>query len=346
MVPPYSLGPLGSALVAGVAAFTAAALTWWLTGRVRQWAIAKRILDIPNDRSLHSSATPRGGGLAIAIVVSSINAIAIGSGYVSFAVAMILWLGTASYAGLGAVDDQYSLSARLRFTVQVVVATMSVGGIFTAAGIPWNLLTLAIGVALTLALVWMVNLYNFMDGCDGIAAVQAVMAGFGGAYLAGSLGFHGVALGAATVAGASLGFLWWNWQPARIFLGDAGSYFLGAQFGLLIIATALHGVMPWFWLILLSPFIADSSLTLLRRLFTGRNWHAAHRTHAYQLLIRSGWSHRRVALSLAGLVAGIAYPGAWVAVHHPDTALMCVGLTYAMIATLWALIVRRSRALL
>ncbi|MGH8595918.1 MAG: glycosyl transferase, partial [Gammaproteobacteria bacterium] len=215
----------------------AAILTLWSTDLVRRRAINQNRFDVPNARSLHANPTPRGGGLAIAVVVLGMNLVAIAAGFGSPAFATITWLSAAGYAALGAADDRYSLSVRLRFSVQLALALFAVSGAYAITGVPLNPLTGALGLLGACLMVWSVNLYNFMDGSDGIAATLAVSAGVAGAYLANRLHFDGVTVGAATLAGASAGFLRWNWPPARIFLGDVGSYFLGAQFALLAFYT-------------------------------------------------------------------------------------------------------------
>jgi Fuc2NAc and GlcNAc transferase len=327
----------------GIGIFTVAAiLTWWWTGIARNWLVARQQLDIPNERSLHASPIPRGGGIALVLVVLGIDSFATGLVHTSMPVAMIVLLATASYALLGALDDRYSLKVRLRCQLQVAIALGAVAAMFWLTAVPWNLLTLIVGAVLVLVLVWMVNLYNFMDGSDGLAAIQAIGAGLFGAYLSAHQGFESVAFAAATIAGASAGFLLWNWHPARIFMGDAGSYFLGAQFGLLGLATALYGTIPWYWGILLAPFVTDASLTLCRRILRGDKWFAAHRTHAYQLLIQLGWTHTQVALALMALMALMVWPCAWVSVFYPQYGPGVAVFTYAMIATLWMIVVKRS----
>lgn len=342
MVLPYTLTGVSPSFMEVIGFLAAAILSWWITGRVRRWAIAKAILDIPNARSSHSLPVPRGGGLAIAAVVLGVNAVAAVVGDISRAVAAIIWISTACYAVLGALDDYRSIRPEIRLVFQTAFSLVCVYSLFAVTMTPFNVLTVCLGVLLSLVLIWSVNLYNFMDGSDGLAAVQAVTAGIAGAVLSGYLNFDGVAFAAASIAGASAGFLWWNWQPAQIFLGDVGSYFLGACFGLLILVTALHGLIPFFWIILLSPFITDATLTLFRRIISGENWRAAHRTHAYQLLVQVGWSHRKVALGLVFLMVLVAYPGAWLSVAYPQYGFECAALVYVLIATLWAIIIKRA----
>jgi Fuc2NAc and GlcNAc transferase len=151
------------------------------------------------------------------------------------------------------------------------------------------------GLLAVLGIVWATNLYNFMDGIDGIAGGQALCAGvFGGALLLLS-GSAGLAAVAFLVAAATAGFLAWNWAPAKIFMGDVGSGFLGFSFGTLAVASENDGGVPLLlWVLLLGVFVVDATVTLLRRTLAGEVPYAAHRDHAYQRAVRSGWSHARV----------------------------------------------------
>jgi Fuc2NAc and GlcNAc transferase len=188
-------------------------------------------------------------------------------------------------------------------------------------------------------LVWMINLYNFMDGIDGIAGVEAVCAsGLGGLVLAWS-GLAGLAEAALVLAGASAGFLVWNWPPAKIFMGDVGSGFLGFAFGVLAISSAKE--RPWLlcpWLILLAVFIVDSILTLVRRLITGERWYEAHCSHAYQHAARRYGSHSKVTLTIAAVNVAWLFPLSWGACVWPAAGppfavlalapLVCMALRY------------------
>lgn len=318
----------------------------YLVGKVREWALTRSLLDVPNERSLHVAPTPRGGGVAILLVVSIVQALAILMGKLTFTTGMPWLLATVAYGALGAWDDHKSLSSGFRLLFQFGLAASYLGALSLSNHWPLSLLGAAAAIVAVFAVVWTVNLYNFMDGTDGIAGVQALAAAAGGACLSANLNLPGIALVSSSVAGASLGFLIWNWQPAKIFLGDVGSYFLGSQFALLAINTALAGVEPWFWLILLAPFIVDASLTLLRRIVRGESWRSAHRSHAYQLLVRQGWTHRAVAALLLGVATVLLAPLAWVSAKNPDLGLYVTTLSFGLMAALWFAIVARARSLL
>lgn len=313
--------------------------TWVLTGKVRVWALSRAVIDMPNTRSLHNAPTPRGGGLAVVIVVLALEASLLASGLLAAHWAWAGWIATLALALIGLRDDLKSLSAACRLFLQLMVC--SAWAIWTfgfASDLPaMIMLTLKI-----LCMVWVVNLYNFMDGSDGLAATQAIGASLLGALLAALLGLENIAYLALLVAGSSAGFLRWNWQPAKIFLGDVGSYFLGGQFAVLCAATAWEGQWPFFWAILLGPFVVDATLTLLRRIMQGERWLAAHRTHAYQLLAQSGWSHESVASGLAWLMVLACFPLAAISVWKPESAPYCMLFAYALLATMWLRIVFRN----
>lgn len=326
-------GVIGVALAICIPAMLSTGL---VTGRVRQWALSRAVIDRPNERSLHAVPTPRGGGLAIVIVVGLIEASLLATVEVDPRWGWSSWLATLCLALIGLCDDLWSLSARFRLCLQIGVCGawgVAVNGFgTTGAGLAWAFQAVA--------MVWIVNVYNFMDGSDGLAATQAVLAGLFGGLLLGAAGAPQLAVPALLVAASSLGFLHWNWHPARIFLGDVGSYFLGGQFAVLCMASAPGGTSAWVWMILLGPFFVDATLTLCRRIVRREKWFAAHRTHAYQLLAQAGWSHRKLVHALAGLVITLCLPLAAIALARPAWGVACVLLAYAFLATIWLRVVR------
>lgn len=255
-------------------------------------AFARLAMDVPNERSLHGVPTPRTGGIGL-FLGAAIAWILTGGGALAY-----LALITAAISAIFLVDDVRSLSVGVRFTAQFVAAI----GFVVVSGLPLWLLSL-----LVLGIVWSMNLYNFMDGANGLAGGMAVV-GFGAYALAALAGGAGdLAMISAIVAGAALGFLAWNFDPARIFLGDAGSIplgFLAAAIGLL----GWHGgVWPfWFPLLVFSPFVLDATVTLVRRGLRGEKVWQAHRVHYYQRLVGLGWSHRRMALCEYALMIAAA----------------------------------------
>ncbi len=236
-------------------------------------------VDRPNERSLHQRPTPRIGGLAL-FPGAAIACIALGTK--TSDVMLLLGLACMLFF-LSIVDDWRSLPATLRFGAHLLAASL-----FAVWLVGASPLALAGAVAVT----WMTNLFNFMDGANGLAGGMAAI-GFGVFGLA-----SGEPILAFAVTGAALGFLLFNFDPARVFLGDAGSIPLGFLAGGLGLLGVVKGQWPlWFPLLSFAPFVVDATLTLLRRILRRETFWTAHREHYYQRLIRMGWSHRRLALA-------------------------------------------------
>lgn len=291
-------------MITGWILIAVVALSFVLTGLMRRYALSRQLLDHPNERSSHSAPTPRGGG--VAIVVAFMAGLVLGEG-VSAAATIALIGGGMCVALVGFIDDHGHIAARWRLLAHFSCAAW----VLYWTGIPqfeWMGVAVDIGpVAAVLAalyLVWMLNLYNFMDGIDGIAGVEALTVGVGGTAV---YWLAGVPMGSdvdlpALVAAASLGFLLWNFPPARIFMGDAGSGFLGLMLGAFSLQAAVaRPVLLWCWLVLLGVFIVDATVTLIRRLLRGERVYEAHRSHAYQRASRAFGAHRPVTLAVAAL---------------------------------------------
>lgn len=269
----YLAPPLALALSFGT-------LAWLLGGSHRLL-----VLDLPNERSLHAAPVPRTGGLGLlaGIVAAWLIASPAGS-WPAFAGALIL-------AGVSFFDDLRGLPVLMRLSVQLAVSVALVAWHWGAfPGAAW-------AVAAVLAIAWMCNLYNFMDGSDGLAGGMAVF-GFGAyaiaAWLGGALELAALCAG---IAAAALAFLAFNFPPARIFMGDAGSVtlgFLAAALGLLGWERGLWAA--WFPVLVFSPFIVDATVTLLRRAFRGERVWQAHKEHYYQRVVQLGAGHRGTAL--------------------------------------------------
>ena len=276
---------------------------------VRRWAERRQLLDIPNERSSHTRPTPRGGGLVI-VVLSTAGLILAWLRYptASPTVLIAYLVGAWLIAGVSWVDDLRSLPNRMRFGAH------SLGAVLVILGIGhWGVVDLPLlgaeslgwlGVIITfLWIVGLTNAYNFMDGIDGIAGGQAVIAGIGWAAL-GCIGSNVGRLMGILLAASSLGFLGHNWPPARIFMGDVGSAFLGFTFAALAVAAAQRDArLALAGILLVWPFVFDATFTFLRRLCRRENVFAAHRSHLYQRLVIAGCSHRAVTLLYIGLAA-------------------------------------------
>ncbi len=288
-----------SLVVFAASCLAAAAMTAWLA----RHAPRLELLDVPNERSSHSSPTPRGGGLAIVVVTLGAVVVAGGRGDLDARIVVAL-LGGLPVAVVGWVDDLREVAPWARLLVHFLAALWMVQWmreVGPPAPGPLGGGLVATGV-LVVATVWSINLYNFMDGIDGLAAGEAVLVGLFGALLLTGDAATGLRQVAAAVAGGSLGFLFFNWAPARIFMGDVGSGFLGFAFAALAVASeALDSLPALAWVLLGGVFVVDATLTLLRRLAARERVWEPHREHAYQRVIRAGGSHRAVALGAAAL---------------------------------------------
>lgn len=290
---------------------------WWLlpvivlaslglTGVLRRYALARSLMDVPNARSSHTVPTPRGGG--VAIVVSFLLAVAVVAalGLVPWSLALALLGGGGWVAVVGFLDDHGHIAARWRLLAHFAGAIWALGWLGGLPPLQVAGLSLNQGwfghIAAAFYLVWLLNLYNFMDGIDGIAGVEAVTVCVGGALLYAVLGQADAALLPLLLAAASAGFLFWNFPPAKIFMGDAGSGFLGLVLGILSLQAAwVAPQLLWSWLILLAVFIVDATFTLLRRLLRGDKVYQAHRSHAYQYASRQHAGHLPITMAVLAI---------------------------------------------
>lgn len=288
-----------------------------LSRLVLGYARAHALFDHPNERSSHTHPMPRGGGLAVVIVVLAGMAVLWAAGALPARMAVAFTGGGGLVAWVGWVDDHHSLRASTRLLAHLAAAVWLVwwlGGMpILATGAERLHLGLAGGALAVLGTMWAINFYNFMDGIDGLATGEAVFVGLAGAVLLGP-DHATVAAVSLLVAAAAAGFLPFNWPPARIFMGDVCSGFLGFLFAGLALASENSGAVPALaWLILLGVFFLDATVTLVRRMFRGERWYASHRSHGYQRAVQAGWSHHGVVtavLLVNVILAGLAWLGA------------------------------------
>ncbi|MGH6635856.1 MAG: MraY family glycosyltransferase [Gammaproteobacteria bacterium] len=330
-----------SALVA----FVAAAI---IAGLVRRHTLRHSVIDIPNERSSHTEPMPRGGGLAICTVFLAVITVLGVIGWLPLRSVMAFAVGGLLVSIIGWTDDHDSISAEWRAIVQLIAAISALWCLGGLAEIDVGIATLHLGwlgsVLGVITIVWLINLYNFMDGIDGLAGIQSVSAAGMGALLFAMKGYWGLSAACALLAAACAGFLVWNWSPAKIFMGDVGSYFLGYTFAVLaFLGESTAGLPALVWCILLGIFVWDATFTLLRRVFAGEAWYQPHRTHAYQRLVQLGFSHRQVAVG--SLLANIFFlwPLAYASVVDPGLLVPIVLLTAAIAWTAWFLVQRAYR---
>ncbi len=282
-------------------------MSWLLVGWVTAYLRRRAILDHPNDRSSHTIPTPRGGGWGIMLTLLPLWAL-IGFAVSGFAAVLPILAGAAALMAISWMDDRRGLGPAPRFLTQIVVVAVGLvalptDGLVLQGLAPWWLDRLLAAFAW----LWFINLFNFMDGINGLAGGEAATIGLGLALVAGLAGLKpGLILYALVTAGAALGFLRWNWDPAKVFMGDVGSVPLGYTLGWLLLSLAALGVWP---AALLVPayFLTDATFTLLRRAAAGKKIWQAHREHFYQKATQQGRSHgavvRAVLLANAVLVA-------------------------------------------
>lgn len=289
-----------------------------------KYARVKRITDIPSERSSHVRPTPRGGGVGfVGLLFIAFTAYLILFGIQMGIEFLIFLIALLFISVLGWFDDRNSLSRRTRFGVQLVasliilifIQNLSHIAIPTFGAISLGILGFIVGI------VWITgvtNIYNFMDGVDGLSSVQAISATLGWGIFFYMYSLQDLFVLNIFVAAGVIGFLLLNWSPARIFMGDVGSLFLGFLFGVMPLMAGAYsdqiesGEALWFGAILLWPFLFDGAFTIIRRSLKGENIFEAHRSHLYQRLNIIGWSHKKISLlyalfSVFSLIIGLYY---------------------------------------
>lgn len=280
--------------------------SWIMTWLLRRYALAKSLMDIPNERSSHTVPTPRGGGVAIVFAFLVALPILTLLGLLSPALMCGLLGAGLLVAVLGFADDHGHIAARWRLLGHFAAAAWALFWIDGLAPVTLVGATIDLGVAGTalalIYLVWMLNLYNFMDGIDGLASAEAICVCLGSCLVYSFTDHTELMWVALTLSAAVGGFLCWNFPPARIFMGDAGSGFLGLVLGVMSIDAAWTSPeLLWSWLILLGVFVVDATWTLIRRLLGGDKVYEAHRSHAYQYASRKYGSHKAVVVAVIGI---------------------------------------------
>lgn len=282
------------------------------------------LLDLPVARSAHNVPTPRGGGLAISTSVLLFMIFLVYMDTLSIKMFAVL-LCAVPVAITGFIDDLKGLPVNIRLPVHLAsafVALWLLGPVPEPFFSGWLLIPVFFqSLILMLALVWLLNLYNFMDGIDSLAAVQTLFVS--GA--AGLMLFNQQTDLAWVCVGlfvSCLGFLFLNWPPARLFMGDVGSTFIGFFLGLIALISHYQGTLSvWVWVLLMGSFIADTTFTLVRRAISGHRVTEAHNLHAYQHLARRLGSHTKVMLLYTAINMGWLLPMSWLAVLYPQNGV-------------------------
>ncbi|HEY7906057.1 MAG TPA: hypothetical protein VIC53_03945 [Wenzhouxiangella sp.] len=324
--------------ISGFVPFVLAALSGGVTG---QWLRHHGMVDQPDQaRRLHADVTPRGGGVLIAAGLWSALIIQWGVfGAGGFVWPLVVFVLAAT--GMGWLEDLEPRPIRFRLLAQFGLALgvwLWLGAIETVGlgqwhwGSPW--LWSILGVV---AIVWLMNLHNFMDGADGLATAQGIWSGACYAWLFGTAGYLSWALLAVALAGGCAGFLIWNRPVAKLFMGDSGSLLLGGLVGLFAYHAVSSGAASLMVCLMISAvFVVDATATLLWRIGCGQRWYTAHACHAFQRLIAGGLSHAQVLVVYVALNIGLVLPALTGAVFWPGhEAWLGMGLFSALIFGWW-----------
>lgn len=311
-----------------------------LTGYMRYYALKKNIIDNPNERSSHTIPTPRGGGMSIVVTFLLVLVGSMFSRELDLSTGLILAAAGFGIAVLGFLDDHGHINSMLRLAIHFVIA---IGVVFFLGG--FSEVTLFNGnvqlgwlanIIAVLFLVWLLNLYNFMDGINGIASVEAITAtvSLAAVYLLLNIPLSSELL--LILASSVFGFVLWNFPKARIFMGDAGSGFLGLILGILALIALKTDIAFFFaWIICLGVFIVDATFTLIRRVSNGHKMYDAHRSHAYQYASREYNSHTKVTIGVLFINVFWLLPMAYLAAQKvlmPEVVLLMAYIPLILLA--------------
>jgi len=307
-----------------------------LTWKTRQYSIRKGILDIPNERSSHQIPTPRGGGIAIVVTYTLSILGLVWMKSINPSLAWTIIIGGNTIAFVGFIDDLYSIPPHWRFLFHLGAAGIALyclGG-FSTLGLGKFTLSLHIGFLFALiVIVTCINFYNFMDGIDGLAGCEGIFVALISGISLWLAGAHHIAMIPWLLAASIAGFTFWNWPPAKIFLGDVGSGYLGFIFAILCLYTANNKLLPiLFWEIISAVFLCDASFTLIYRIYEGKKWYKAHREHAYQCLASHGIKHKNITLYISIINLLILAPIAFVSLFFQNYSfLLTIAVTLGLL---------------
>ncbi len=292
------------------------------TAWVKKVAESAQLLAIPTTRSSHVVSTPVGGGLAIVLVYTlTLMFLFYENMFVGSEPAVLC--ASLPIAAIGLIDDRRHVDFRVRLLFQIAGAIWVLGILGGLPPLTFGSLQVdmafATWILVPLALIWLTNLYNFMDGIDGIAGIETCCVTLAGGLLLAQAGDFSLALICLSLFAGSVGFLVWNWPPAKIFMGDVGSGFVGYTLGLVALLSHYHETMSlWSWVLLLAVFIVDATFTLVRRVVRGESWYQAHRSHAYQHATQKFGSHQTVSIAVLTVNLFWLMPLALLAGKHPE----------------------------
>ena len=313
--------------------------TFLLTAALQRYSFSRGLVDFPNSRSSHEAPTPRGGGLSVVVPVLVALGVMVLHGTILTKTGLALGAGGLIVATVGFMVDHTHVPVLPRLLSHFLAASW---GLYWLGGLPevvlWKEpidLGLAGHIAGCVFLVWMLNLYNFMDGINGIAGIELITVAIGGLVVSNLAGVHDANMLLAVLIATGLGFLVWNFPQARIFMGDACSGFLGLLIGLIAVWQGLiKADLFMAWVILLGTFIVDATLTLIRRILQGHPFYEPHRTHAYQVASRHYGSHVPVSLGVGFINLVWLTPMAMLSVISTLPAMVVLGLAWTPLVLL------------
>ena len=312
-------------------------------------AVKNDLFDIPNQRSSHSTPTPKGGGISIIVLLIITTGTLFYFQMISREIMFSVITGLLIISIIGLIDDYKNLPIPIRligYTFGAMMALYFIGGVTSLFENNYNFFKCCdinisrfsdIGPFFAiLYMLWLTNLYNFMDGIDGFAAIQTICVSLFCSFLFYFSGSYGLVVIMLCLASATFGFLYWNLSPAKIFMGDVGSCSIGFFFGLFSIYTAKEEIVSIsIWLILLAPFVGDATFTLIKRMINKEKWYEAHNTHAFQKLFQLGLSHNQLTLGLLLTNLLFMWPLAIFVQINQNYDLYIVLLAYILVWIIW-----------
>lgn len=318
-----------------------------LTYGARNYALRHNILDHPNDRSSHITPTPRGGGIAIVVTFTLALIYVWLQHSINTALVCALIIGGIVIAILGYCDDIYHIKPRTRVIIHFATATFA---LYLLNGLPildfgtWQFHLHWKGTLVgIISIVWLTNLYNFMDGIDGLAGSEGLFVSLAAGFILWFTSHHDIALLFFLLAASIGGFILLNWPPAKIFLGDVGSGYLGYIIAVLGIYSCKQTTLSIsFWLILLAVFICDATFTVIQRAINGKPWYVAHREHAYQRLVAAGATHQQITLAILCLNILMLLPFALIAMYWPLYGGWSMMAAVISLYIIWKMIIKRT----
>ena len=330
-------------LSSSILAISSFLMSTFMTYKLINLSKLLNLIDTPNKRSSHKTPTSKGGGISIVLLTFATIIFLYFDKTIDTRFGISLILGSTIIAITGFLDDLYNLSVIRRIILYSLSIFISIIILVPETNLVIGNTKIEMSVFAYLVyavyIFWLMNLFNFMDGTDGYAGIQTVSTAFFTWLVLSNTIETNEHLILLVILASTLGFLIWNWSPAKIFMGDVGSCTLGFIFALFSVYSSNQGHLSIsVWLILLSPFIGDASFTLIKEILNGKKWYQAHNNHAYQKLYQIGFNHKVIAKGLLVINLICIWPLAYTAIELPDIELYVLLICYCFIAVIWSYI--------